>query len=304
MTTSQFNLPDLRYFLAVAKHRSFRRAALELGVSNSALSHAIANMEARLGVRLFHRTNRSVTLTAAGEELQDRIEAPLDAIHTALDDLNRERRSPTGRIRINAPRDASTLLLAPVLPTFLRRYPDLAVEVTPEDQFVDIVAGGYDAGIRYGGTVPKDMIAQRLSPDLKWIVVGAPAYLAEAGRPEHPHDLLRHRCVRIRTGNDRIYRWEFERDGEAFELDVPGSFTTSCSTLSFQATVSGAGLFYCLQARAAPYLASGELETVLADWTPSGPGFFIYYSGRKQVSHGLRLLMDTIRDLKPLDERQ
>lgn len=301
MTTSQPNLPDLRYFLAVAKHRSFRRAGLELGVSNSALSHAIANMEARLGVRLFHRTNRSVTLTAAGEELQARIEAPLDAIDTALDDLNRERRSPTGRVRINTPRDASTLLLAPVLPTFLHRYPDLAVEVTPEDHYVDIVAGGYDAGIRYGGTVPEDMVAQRLSPDLKWIVVGAPSYLDQAGRPEHPQDLLRHRCVRIRTGNDRIYRWEFERDGEAFELDVPGSFTTSCSTLSFQATVGGAGLFYCLEARAAPYLMSGELETVLADWTPSGPGFFIYYSGRKQVSHGLRLLVDTIRELKPLN---
>lgn len=297
---SRSDLPDLRYFLAVARHRSFRRAGVEMGLSASALSHALKALEARLGVRLLHRTNRSVTLTAAGEELRSKLDEPFASIDAALDDLNRGRGSPTGRVRINLPRDASILLLDPVLPTFARRYPDVALEVTPQDQRVDIVASGFDAGVRYGGTVPEDMVAQRLSPDLRWVVVGSPGYLAEAGQPRHPLDLLRHRCVRIRLGDDRIYRWEFERGDEALDLDVPGSVTTICSTLGFTLATAGAGLFYCLEARAAPLLASGALEAVLDDWAPTGPGFFAYYSGRRQVPHGLRLLLDTIREIKPL----
>lgn len=297
---SRADLPDLRYFLSIARHRNFRQAGAEIGLSASALSHALKGLEARLGVRLVHRTNRSVTLTAAGEELRRKIESPFAAIDAAVDDLNAQKSAPSGRVRINLPRDACALLLHPVLPTFLQRWPDIEVEVTPEDRYLDVIAAGYDAGVRYGGTVPEDMVAQRVSPDLKWVVVGAPSYLDRVGRPSHPSDLAEHRGIRIRTGADRIYCWEFERGEDAFELDLPGGLTTMSSDLGIAAATAGAGLFYCLQARVAGELRTGALETVLDRWTPVGPGFFIYYSSRRQVPVGVRLLVDLIREMKPL----
>src|SRR3954471_3261625 len=215
---SRTDLADFSYFLAIAKHRSFRRAGLEVGVSASALSHALKGLETRLGVRLLNRTNRSVTLTAAGEELFAAIDAPFDAIGTAVENLNRHRAEPAGRIRLNVLEHASTLLLAPVLPTFLDRYPDIEVDVVVSNHMVDVIATGADAGIRYGGTVPEDMIAQRLSSDLRWVVVGSPAYLERFGTPAHPRDLLAHRCLRVRLGDGRLYHWEFEKAGTAFSL--------------------------------------------------------------------------------------
>lgn len=300
MQISRSDLADFSYFLAIAKHRSFRRAGLELGVSASALSHSLKGLETRLGVRLLNRTNRSVTLTAAGEELLASIHAPFEAIGSAVEALNRYRAEPAGRIRLNVPDDAAALLLAPALPAFSDRYPDIEVDVAVSNHLVDVIAGGADAGIRYSGTVPEDMIAQRLSGDIRWVVVGSPAYLERFGTPGHPADLLSHRCLRIRLGNDRLYHWELERDGEELALDVPGAITIDDTQLALDLASGGAALAYLPEPRVAPSVARGELRIVLEDWAPFGPGFHIYYSGRRQLPTGLRLLIDFLREMRPL----
>jgi DNA-binding transcriptional LysR family regulator len=197
MSIGRSDLADFTYFLAIAKHRSFRLAGLELGVSASALSHALKGLEGRLGVRLLNRTNRSVTLTAAGEELRDAITQPFSAIGQAVESLNRYRDAPTGRIRLNVVVDAAALLLGPVLPVFADRYPDIAVDVVATDRMVDVIGGGFDAGIRHGGTVPEDMIAQRISDNLRWVVAAAPRYIERFGLPECPDDLQHHRCLAL-----------------------------------------------------------------------------------------------------------
>jgi DNA-binding transcriptional LysR family regulator len=300
MQLSRTDLADFSYFIAIAKHRSFRRAGLELGVSASALSHSLKGLETRLGVRLLNRTNRSVTLTAAGEELLAAIEAPFGAIGSAVEALNRYRDEPSGRIRLNVLEHASSLLLGPVLPTFVERYPEIQLDVAVSNHLVDVIAEGADAGIRYGGTVPEDMIAQRLSTDIRWVVAGAPAYLDRFGIPRHPGDLLGHRCLRIRLGNDSLYHWEFERDGEALAINVPGAITIDETQFALSLATGGAALAYLPQPCVAPLVRDGALRIVLEDWAPMGAGFHIYYSGRRQLPTGLRLLIDLIREMRPL----
>lgn len=300
MPTNRSDLADFTYFLAIAKHQSFRRAGLELGISASALSHALKGLETRLGVRLLNRTNRSVTLTAAGEELQAAITSPFDAIADAVEGLNRYRDAPTGRIRLNVPVDAASLLLGPVLPSFVERYPDVELDVSVSNRMIDVTNSGYDAGIRYGGTVPEDMVAQRLSADIRWMVVGTPAYLDRFGRPSHPNDLLNHRCLRFRLGDDSVYRWEFERGDEELNIAAPGTLTFDDSRIIMDALLGGVGLMYGLEPLLNDGIASGALEEVLADWSGFGPGFHIYYSSRRQVPTGLRLLIEHIRELRPL----
>src|SRR6266702_2440691 len=219
------DLADLAYFLEVAKHRSFRRAGVELGVSASALSHALRGLEERLGVRLLNRTSRSVKLTAAGEELQTAILKPFDDIGRAMEVVNKFRDAPAGRIRLSVPTEAAELLVGPVLATFAERYPDVELEISVSNRMIDVIDSGFDAGIRYGGTVPEDMVAQRLSADIRWVVVGSPQYLARFGTPTHPQDLADHRCFKIRLGDDRIYRWEFERGQEKLDVISPGQIT-------------------------------------------------------------------------------
>jgi DNA-binding transcriptional LysR family regulator len=299
----QINRTDLTYFsyfLALAKHRNFRRAGLELGVSASALSHSLKGLETRLGVRLLNRTNRSVTLTAAGEELQAAITGPFDAIGVAVEALNRFRADPVGRIRLNVLEHASSLLLGPVLPGFVDRYPDIEIDVSVSNHLVDVIGQGFDAGIRYGGTVPEDMIAQRLSSDIRWVVVGSRNYLDRFGTPEHPNDLLKHRCLKIRLGDDSIYHWEFDRDGEVFALDVPGAITIDDTQFALTLAAGGAALAYLPEPCVAPLVERGELRIVLDDWSSIGAGFHIYYSGRRQLPTGLRLLIDFIREMRPL----
>jgi DNA-binding transcriptional LysR family regulator len=300
MTLSRGDLADFSYFLALARHRNFRRAGLELGVSASALSHSLKGLEARLGVRLLNRTNRSVTLTAAGEELQAAILAPFDAIGAAAEGLNRYRDDPAGRIRLNVPEHASTLLLAPVLPTFTERYPDIEIEVVITEKLVDIVATAADAGIRYGGTAPQDMIAQRLSGDIRWVVVASAAYLERHGEPKHPRDLAAHRCLRFRLGDDRVYNWEFERGGEEIAVAVSGSIMIDSTAFALSLAMQGAGLAYVPEPCVRETVARGDLLTVLDDWSPVGPGFHIYYPGRRQLPTGLRLLIEHIREQRPL----
>lgn len=300
MRIGRTDLADIAYFLALAKHRSFRRAGLAVGVSASALSHSLKGLEARLGVRLINRTSRSVTLTAAGEELQAALSAPFDAIGTAVEALNRYRAEPAGRIRLNVMEDAASLLLCPVLPVFVERYPDIEVDVTITNHLVDIVAAGADAGIRWGGTVPEDMVTQRLSGEVRWVVVGAPAYLGRHGEPAHPAELASHRCLRIRLGNDSIYHWEFEKDGDTLAIDVPGAITLDETKFALSLAAAGAGLAYLPEPCAVPLIAKGLLHQVLDDWAPMGPGFHIYYPGRRQLPTGLRLLIDLIREMRPL----
>ena len=294
------DLADLSYFLAIARHRSFRRAGFELGISASALSHGLKGLEARLGVRLLNRTNRSVTLTAAGEDLAAAIGTPFQAIGAAVEALNRHRSVPAGRIRLNVLEHAAVLLLAPVLPTFVERYPDVEVDVRVSNHLVDVVEAGADAGIRYGDTVPEDMIAQRLSPGLRWVVVGASAYLKRFGTPTRPGDLAAHRCLRIRLGDERIYHWEFEKEGAALALDVPGALTLDSTELAVSLARAGAGLAYLPEPCVRPLVRDGDLHLVLGNWSSMGPGFHLYYSGRRQLPTGLRLLIDLIREMRPL----
>lgn len=294
------DLADLSYFLEIAKRRNFRRAGIELGVSASALSHALRGLEERLGVRLFNRTSRSVTLTAAGEALQAAIVQPFDEIGQALDVVNRFRDTPTGRVRLNVPTEAADHLVAPVMAAFLERYPDVEIEIAVSNRMIDVIERGFDAGIRYGGTAPEDMIAQRLSADVRWVVVAAPAYLARFGAPEHPRDLPSHHCIRIRLGDESIYRWEFQRGDEQLEVSVPGGLLIDHAGLGLAAVRDGAALMYVPEMSVRRDLQEGRLRTVLDDWAPMGPGFYIYYSSRRQAPTALRLFIDLVRELKPL----
>lgn len=291
---------DLFYFLEIAKHRNFRRAGLELGLSASALSHALRGLEERLGVRLLNRTSRSVTLTAAGEALQAAVQDPFHQIGQALDVVNRFRDAPMGRVRLSVPNDAADHLVAPVLPTFIERYPDVELEVSVSNRLIDVIDKGFDAGIRYGGTVPEDMVAQRLSADIRWIVVGAPAYFERFGVPAHPNDLQAHRCIRIRIGDDSLYRWEFEQGAEELSITAPGSLVVDDGRLGLAAARDGVGLMYVADTMVRKELASGELRTVLDDWATSSGGYHIYYSSRRQLPAALRLFIDLVRELRPL----
>ncbi|CAG2134454.1 HTH-type transcriptional regulator PgrR [Cupriavidus yeoncheonensis] len=288
-------LADLNVFVTICRRRSFRQAAVELGVSTSALSHAMRNLEARLGVKLLNRTSRSVVPTAAGSALAEQLDQGFETIGAAIDQLDRYRTSPVGRLRINVPRDASRLLIGPVLPAFIAAYPEIQLDITVDDRLIDIIADGYDAGIRYGDTVAGDMIAVPLTPPLRWVVVGAPAYLARNGRPAQPADLMRHACIRIRIGDNSLYRWELGNGRRALELDVPGPVSANETDTAVDAALNGVGLAYCLERRVADDIAAGRLEVVLPKWAVAGPPMVMYYPSRRQTLPGLRQLIDMIR---------
>lgn len=303
MDLSRADAADFLYFLAIARRGSFRLAALDMGVTTSALSHAISALEARRGVRLLNRTTRSVTLTAAGEALRAAIEGPLEAVSQAADELNRFRDAPAGRVRINVLGDAFSLLLEPVLPRFVARYPEVEVDVSVTNRLLDVVGAGFDAGVRYGGTVPEDMIAQRLSPDIRWVAAASPAYLEANGTPATPRDLKDHHCIRIRLGNDQLYQWEFEQGDDLVEVNTPGQVTVDESHAAVGLGLRGVGVIYGAEPVLRPHLESGQLRVILDDWAPMGAGFHAYYPGRRQVPTALRLLIDLIREVDPLGAR-
>ncbi|WP_327208268.1 LysR family transcriptional regulator [Rhizobium johnstonii] len=288
---------ELSIFLAIVQYRSFRKAADHLEVTASALSHSMKALEQRLGVRLLNRTSRSVAPTAAGTALAEKISAGLELINSGLEDLNGHYQGGAGSIRINVLKDAAVLLLRPAIPVFQQRFPNVELEVAVDDQFVDVTADGFDAGIRCSGTIPEDMIAVPLTPPLKWVAVAAPDYLRSHGRPVMPEDLNSHHCIRIRTGRGQIYKWEFERGDDRREIDVPGALISGETDLAINAALEGAGLCYCLERLASPYVSAGRLEVVLPKWASIGPPFSMYYSSRRQLPFGVDALIKIVRGL-------
>jgi len=294
-TLNRGELADLNVFVALVRRRSFRQAAIELGVTTSALSHALRQLETRLGVKLLNRTSRSVVPTLAGAALAEKLEQGFALIGEALGELDQHRDAPVGRLRLSVPRDAARLLLTPTLPRLLAAYPQLQLDISVEDRPVDIVADGLDAGIRFGDTVPQDMVALPLTDELRWIVVGAPAYLDRHGRPQQPEELAEHRCVRLRLGNGALYRWELGSGATTRTIDVPGPLTVNETETSIQVALDGLALAYCLEWRVADELRDGRLEQVLPDWTSPGAPLCIYYPSRRQPPPGLRQLIEALR---------
>lgn len=288
-------LGDLAAFRAIVAHRSFRRAADELGLSPSTLSHMMRTLETRLGVRLLHRTTRSVAPTQAGEQLAAHLTSILHDLDSALAGVTAFAGQPTGRLRINASVPAARLLLRAVVPTFLRRCPEMSLDLVTEGRLVDIVAEGFDAGVRLGEAVPQDMIAVRFGGSIRFVIVAAPSYLADHAVPQTPDDLQRHACIRIRLPSGKPYRWEFEQHGQELTVDVPGTLILDNPELMLEAASAGLGLAYVSDRLALPFIERGALVTLLDDWCPSIPGLFLYYSGHRHLPPGLRAFMDVLR---------
>jgi DNA-binding transcriptional LysR family regulator len=285
----------LSAFLAVAEERSFTRAAKKLSISTSGLSHAIRRLEEQIGVRLLTRTTRSVSPTAAGEQLLAHLRPALTDIRGTLTTLAGMQTTPIGRVRLLCPRLAAKTVLAPKLGRFARDYPDVILEVTTDDSRVDPVAGGFDAAIHFGEFIAQDMVAVRVSPDIRHAIVGAPSYFESHPPPDLPRDLLNHRCINFRHRGESIYKWELDRGEESVAIAVNGSLVVDDEDLQVQAAIDGAGLALVAEERATPHLARGELVRVMEDWTPPFPGFFIYYPHRKQQPAALTALIETLR---------
>ena len=294
MSHTDFN--DIAAFLAVARQRSFTRAAAQLGLSQSALSQTIRGLEARLGLRLLTRTTRSVSPTEAGERLLRSAGPRLDEIGAELSALSDLRERPSGNIRITAHDHAVRAVLWPALEKLLPVYPDIHVEVAIDYGLTDIVAERYDAGIRSGEMVAKDMIAVRVGPDLRQAVVGAPSYFAGRAVPITPQELTQHLCVNLRLPTlGGLYAWEFEQNGRELKVRVEGQLVANEMSLMLDAALSGLGLAYLPADSVAPYLADGRLVQVLADWCPPYPGYHLYYPSRRQPTQAFGLLVEALR---------
>jgi DNA-binding transcriptional LysR family regulator len=290
------DLADLRVFLTIVRRGNFRKAAIELRVTASALSHRIRKLEERLQVRLLNRTSRSVVPTQAGADLAKRLEEGFRTINDALSVLEMHRRYPVGRLRLNLPKDAARLLLAPILPDFYAQYPQIHLDVTVDDRPTDVVAEGFDAGIRYGTSVPGDMVAMALTAPLRWIVVGSPSLLDRLERPRSPADLQRYPCVQMRIGDNTNLPWELGDNDAMVRVDVPGPLCANETELSVAAAIGGVGLAYCLEWRVEEEIRAGLLEIVLPAWASTGPPFAMYYPSRRQPPPGLRQLIDFMRN--------
>jgi DNA-binding transcriptional LysR family regulator len=286
------HLSQLAVLATVAQCGSFRGAAKELAIAPSAVSHAVSNLEARLGVRLLARSTRSVAPTEEGAQLLERLRPALSEIDLALESAVEARDRPAGNLRLTVPRTAAHLALTPRLGAFASAYPDIVLEIVIEDRFTDVVEGGFDAGVRLGESLQRDMIAVRIGPNLRGAVVGAPSYFATMPRPRHPHDLVGHRCIRFRFSSGILYRWEFEKDGEEIELAVQGPLILDEDHLIANAAADGAGLAFLFEDYVREALATGRLIRVLEDWCPPFDGFFAYYPSRRQMRPALRAFVD------------
>jgi DNA-binding transcriptional LysR family regulator len=290
------DLADLDAFAAVARARSFRGAATVRGVSASALSEAVRRLEARLGLRLLNRTTRSVTPTEAGTQLLERLAPALSEVSAAIDAVNKFRNSPTGTLRLNVPGIVAQLFLPPIVEPFLRAHPGIVVEVTADDSFIDVLAEGFDAGVRYDERLEQDMIAVPIGPRVqRFAVAAAAAYLAAHGRPKHPKDLLAHACIRHRFPSGATPPWEFERKGEIVRVTPSGPLIANTLELKLSAAIAGLGIVHSFEEHLAASIARGELEPVLEDWWQNFSGPFLYYAGRRHLPAPLRAFIDFVK---------
>ena len=294
LSTGDFG--QLRAFVAVGEELSFSRAAAALGVSPSALSQLVRGFEQRVGLRLLNRTTRSVSLTAAGEALLQRVRPAVVDLGAAVEQARRSRERPAGRVRVHAFRVAANLFLAPMLRSFSDAYPDVVLDITLDDAVVDMVEHGYDAAIRVGEVIERDMIAVRLGPDLRQVVVASPDYLTRHGAPSSPRDLQTHRCVRWQwPGHATPYNWEFCEAGRWFDVAVDGPLIVNSRDLERQAALAGVGLAFAVEQMVAPLIAEGRLVPLLQQWSAPFPGFFLCYPEQRQMAPALRAFIDHLR---------
>lgn len=289
-------LTDLAAFMTVAEEGSFTRAAAKLGTSQSALSHTIRRLESRLGVRLLSRTTRSVSATEAGERLLGTLRPALDEISAGIASLSELRDKPSGTIRITAAEHAAHAVLWPVIEKLLPDYPDITIEVSVDGGLADIVADRFDAGIRLGESIAKDMIAVRIGPELRMVAVAAPSYIARRGTPLTPHDLAEHDCINLRfqtRGN--LYAWEFEKDGRELNVRVDGQLIFNSVSLIMKAVLAGMGIAFVMEDHVSEALQSGALVSLLDDWCPPFPGYHLYFPSRRQPSPAFSLLVEALR---------
>ena len=293
---SGFDLADLDAFTAVARQRSFRGAASARSVSASTLSEAVRRLETRLGVRLLNRTTRSVTTTEAGARLLDRLTPALGEVQAALDVVNSFRDSPTGTLRLNVPGIVARVVMPSIVESFLKSHPGITMEVVSDDSFIDVLAAGFDAGVRYDERLEQDMIAVPIGPRVqRFATAASPNYLKAHGRPEHPRDLLNHRCIRHRFPSHVMPNWEFERDGEIVRITPAGPLIATTIELEISAAVAGVGIVSSFEEYLAPFLRAGTLEPVLQDWWQSFSGPFLYYASRRHMPAPLRAFVDFIK---------
>ncbi|WP_158814563.1 LysR family transcriptional regulator [Methylocapsa sp. S129] len=294
-------LGDLTAFLAVAEERSFTRAAAKLGTSQSALSHTVRRLEAGLGLQLLTRTTRSVAPTEAGERLIETLRPAFDDIDARLAALSELREKPAGAIRITTSRHAVETILWPALARLLPAYPDVKVELSIDAALTDIVAERYDAGVRLGEQVAKDMIAVRIGPDLRMAIVGAPSYFAGRPAPKTPHDLTHHSCINLRFPTlGGLYAWELGKNGRDLNVRVDGQLVFNEAPLMLRAAIDGFGLAFVMEDEAAPFIADGRLVRVLADWCPPFSGHHLYYPSRRQTAPAFALLVEALRYRGPV----
>jgi DNA-binding transcriptional LysR family regulator len=292
---ARLDLDDLDAFAAIARRRSFRRAALERGVSASTLSQTLRDLEARLGVRLLNRTTRSVALTEAGARLLDQLSPALAEIAQALDQVRDAGTRPRGLVRINAPEPAVELVLAPMIAPFLAAHPEVELEIISESGFVDIVAAGFDAGVRWGESLAQDMVAVPISGPQRYVLVASPELVARVGAPKRPQDLLGKPCIRLRFPSGLTPPWEFERDGQAVKIEPQGRLTAGNSRMQLEAAIAGVGFYTTFEGYAAGAIADGRLVSLLEDWLPPFPGPLLYFPSRRHVPPALRALVDFMR---------
>ena len=301
---SALDLRDLDTFVAIARTKNFRRAAREQGVSVSSFSQRLRELEERLGVRLLNRTTRSVALTEAGELLLARAAPAISDVNAALDEVRGLRGLPSGRLRINAPPPAVDLVLAPMVGPFLEAFPQVELEVVGQSGFIDIVAGGYDAGVRYGEHLERDMIAISLGPPQRYALVAAPDYLARHGRPKHPRDLLDHACIRIRLSSGAMLDWEFEKAGRAVKISPPAKLVVNHPAPAMRAARDGVGFWLTFRDQVSEAIASGALVSVLDDWCAPFPGPFLYYPSRRQPPPALAAFVAFVGEWKKRERRK
>ncbi|MGV6876417.1 LysR family transcriptional regulator [Pseudochelatococcus sp. B33] len=293
----RIGLTDLEAVLAIARRGSFRTAAIELDMSTTALSHTIARLETGLGVRLFNRTTRSVALTDAGQQFVEQVGPALSEIRGAMETARSQRETPSGLLRINASTLAGREIISPLVLEFLRRYPEMQVDLVTEDRLVDIVAEGFDLGVRVADLVPSDMIALSLGRPQRYAVVASPGYVAARPKPLVPTDLLSHDCIRVRLPNGALYRWHFERQGESMQIDVRGRLTLDEAGIARAAVLEGTGIGFFIEQDVLEEIAAGRLIRMLEDWTPPRPGFSLYYPGRRNPSAGLKAFLALAREI-------